>query len=320
MPLMPNKSAFETQRKLDPTRTSGLRRRFLADVNRRFASLKKDIGASIIGNNCFGIRQPLSGNTPINRGAFDFKRDPEKVEAFINWLIEQEAKGILEIIYKPGTRQGIDSAWTDLYIKSAYEQGVKRAIAEMKRMGFDLSQMGNDPTGQITIRGALRMPIHADALGAVYTRTFEDLKTVLAVMNNDLRKTIAEGLRTGIARGLGEGKSVETVAREIFKDVANGVDKIGLTRARLIARTETIRAHHLANINEYRQIDKDMQIVVKAEFATAKDDAVCDLCADLDGKIFSLDEAEGLIPQHPNCRCACIPYDTGMTSNMRKAS
>lgn len=41
---------------------------------------------------------------------------------------------------------------------------------------------------------------------------------------------------------------------------------------------------------------------------TAGDDRVCDVCDDIaaDGP-YSLDEAQGLIPAHPNCRCAFVP-------------
>jgi len=298
---MPKKSALNKQRLVDPTRTLGIRTRFVSQVNRRFRELKRDIRTSIIDNNCFDIRKPLANNSPINPGIYDFKRNPEKVTAFIEWLLDQESKGILEVIYKPGARGGIQSAWSDLYIKSAYEQGIKRALTEMKKVGIDISGAGIDPTGVATIQGALRMPVHADALGALYTRVFEDLKTVVALMNNDIRKIVADGLRSGIARGLGEGKSIETVARELVKDIENSIDKIGITRARLIARTETIRAHHLANINEYRQFDKDMDVTVKAEYSTANDDKVCEECASLEGKVFTLDEIEDKIPQHPNC-------------------
>ena len=41
---------------------------------------------------------------------------------------------------------------------------------------------------------------------------------------------------------------------------------------------------------------------------TAGDDRVCEKCAALEGRIFTLDEIEFLIPLHPNCRCLALPY------------
>ena len=71
-------------------------------------------------------------------------------------------------------------------------------------------------------------------------------------------------------------------------------------------RTEVIAAHHSATIAEYRAAGVE-GVEVKAEFSTAGDDLVCELCESLEGQIFELSEIEGLIPRHPNCRCVAIP-------------
>jgi hypothetical protein len=34
---------------------------------------------------------------------------------------------------------------------------------------------------------------------------------------------------------------------------------------------------------------------------------VCERCSALEGKLYSIEEAEGLILVHPNCRCTFIP-------------
>jgi SPP1 gp7 family putative phage head morphogenesis protein len=78
-------------------------------------------------------------------------------------------------------------------------------------------------------------------------------------------------------------------------------------RAEILARTEIIRAHHLGTIQEYRNQGL-LNIVVKAEWKTAGDDRVCTKCASLEGKVFTLDEIEPMIPAHPNCRCIALPY------------
>jgi SPP1 gp7 family putative phage head morphogenesis protein len=75
----------------------------------------------------------------------------------------------------------------------------------------------------------------------------------------------------------------------------------------MLARTEVIRAFHLAAIQEYRNWGL-ADVYVQAEWQTAEDGRVCPKCAELQGKIFTLDEIEPLIPLHPYCRCIALPY------------
>jgi len=50
-------------------------------------------------------------------------------------------------------------------------------------------------------------------------------------------------------------------------------------------------------------------VIMMAEWATAGDDRVCDECASLEGKIFTLEEIESMIPRHPQCRCIALPIE-----------
>ncbi len=323
----------------DPTRTTTLRHQFVLDMDKRFNELKRDIRVSIIQNDVFGLeeqvlalmealffeyksvmaalqimeqicsidpteRQALVLNAPAPIRAFDFPRTSDKIDGFMDWLEEQERIGILEISRRPGgLRGGIEEAWTDIYIRRAYARGIPRARAELRRAGYDVRSIDETPGG---VNAIMSQPFHADRVGVLYTRTFEDLKSVTQVMNAQTRRLIAEGLTIGLARGIAEGKSPKVIARELYKDVANRVDKIGKTRARMIARTEVIRAHHLATIEEYRQADAEMMVGVKAEWATAGFN-VCAICAGLEGKVFTLNEIEGMLPAHPRCRCVALP-------------
>jgi hypothetical protein len=285
--------------KTDPTRTTTLRAKFVADVERRFKKLKSDIRTSIITNDCFGIQPEVVALSPVRPKAYEFKRTADKIDAFMLWLEEQEAAGVLEIIRKPGGLRGMYEAWSDTYIYSAYAKGIRRSRGELKKAGYDVTSIDDVRRG---VAGIMNQPFHADRLAVLYTRTFDDLKSVTQVMNASIRRQIADGLTTGLTRGLAEGRSPIVIARHLYKDVANHVDKIGRVRCRMIARTEIVRAHHLATIQEYRQADADMEVGVKAEFSTSGLPTVCPICIDLeDGGPYSLDVAEGMIPVHPNC-------------------
>lgn len=302
--------------KTDPSRTLTLRRRFAAQMDRRFRALKRDIQISILDRDCFGIQPDvprLAGaaqvgtNVPTGYKAYEFKRAHEKVQSFMAWLEEQEKAGILTIIRRPGVHGGmVEVPWTDVFIDSAYTRGIRRGRAELRAAGYTVPNFEATPGG---IGALMNQPHHAERVAAIYSRTFEDLKTVTREMDAQVRRRITDGLTTGLARGLAEGKNPRAIARELVKDVHNRVDKIGITRARMIARTEVIRAHHVANIAEYEQADADMDVTVMAEWSTAGYE-VCPVCIDkFTRNPWKLKDIEGEIPAHPNCTAASTLID-----------
>jgi SPP1 gp7 family putative phage head morphogenesis protein len=112
-------------------------------------------------------------------------------------------------------------------------------------------------------------------------------------------QAISRTLATGLVEGIGG----DELAKRLLRDVEN----IGINRARMLARTEVIRAHHSATIQSYKNAAVE-NVIIQAEFSTAGDLRVCQKCNDLNGKIFTLDEIEPIIPVHPNCRCIALPY------------
>ena len=48
-------------------------------------------------------------------------------------------------------------------------------------------------------------------------------------------------------------------------------------------------------------------VVKRVRWLTAQDELVCDWCGPLDGMEFEIDEAYGLQPAHPFCRCSFLP-------------
>ena len=284
----------------DPTRTKTLRDRFLADFNRRFRALQKDITTSIVDNDGFGFSaftpEPLRINAAAPPGAFNFPTDPEKVEAFMTWLREAEEQHLFELIEQPlimpiGTGE---APWMNTFIHSAYQKGMIRARTELRKAGAQIPTFGETSGG---IAAAMNAPVHAERLAMAYLRTFTELKGITAAMDQQISRVLAEGLADGSGPA------------EIARNINNRVQKIGRARARTLARTEVIRSHHKANIAEYRGAGI-LNIQVKAEWATAGFN-VCPDCASLQGRVFTLDEIENLIPLHPNCRCIALPITEG---------
>jgi SPP1 gp7 family putative phage head morphogenesis protein len=291
-------------RRIDPSRTAGIQRRWIREIDARFRELKRVIRISIIDNDVFGLRQEaplrpgaLMANagpslTPLPSRAFQFSANADKVDQFMAWLEEQQRAGLIDISSRRQLGQAVNASWQDMYIQSAYQKGMQRARSELKNSGVKFNSA--DPTD--TLSAAFNQPFHADRVASIYTRAFSDLKGVTAAMDSQMSRVLADGL----ARGDGP--------YAIARAMTNRVDAVGRTRARLIARTETIRAHHVATIQEYRNADV-LNVVIKAEWLTAGDGNVCPECAALEGQVFELDEIEPLIPLHPNCRCVAIPKD-----------
>jgi SPP1 gp7 family putative phage head morphogenesis protein len=291
----------------DPTHTTTLRNAMVRDSNRRFDELARVVRIAVDDEDCFGLKpQPsifkgkmasYQMTTPGNR-RFAFGTDERKVEEFLRWLDEQVRKGILTVDDIEQVGESMYPIWSNKYIRAAYERGIKRAEAELQRIGLAAAFI-DDVAG-----GLFSKPMHIERVGLLYIRTFNDLKGITDQMAQIISKILVEGMMSG--------ESTVRIARKLVAAInGKGIGELGLTdtlgrfiparrRAEILARTEIIRAHHLATIQEYRNWGV-ANVKVKAEFLTAGDDRVCPQCGSLEGKIFDLDVAEGLIPVHPQC-------------------
>ena len=94
-----------------------------------------------------------------------------------------------------------------------------------------------------------------------------------------------------MSQGIANGDNPRLLARKIVATIdGKGAGELGLTdtlgrfipaqrRAEIMARTEIIRAHHAATIQEYENWGVE-GVHVQAEFVTAGDDRVCQQCKD----------------------------------------
>jgi len=305
----------------DPTRTTTLRNRYAAEMRKRFTQLRGQIWDAIVTQDVFGIaggheglRQADTNNvttlqanqTRPGRRAFAFTRMPDKVGMFMRWLEIQVERGLLETSRRQQFGQAIESSWQDIYIEDSYKRGVQRAAYEIHRGRFP----GQSVEERGGIQAVLGTPMHLDRVGVIYTRAFRELKGITDTMDQHISRVLAQGMA--------DGDGPRTLARKINATITGaGAGELGIRdslgrfipaqrRAEILARTEVIRAHHSGMMQEYRNWGVEGVSVV-AEFRTAGDDRVCDECAGLEGQFFSLDEAENLIPVHPQCRCIVMP-------------
>ena len=304
---------------VDPTRTITTRQRFVAAMRSKFAQLMKDIKEALIDLDVLALTETnrlMFNAAGLSAKQFNFPRSDQKIEAFVNWLhgknneyILSNAKSGIQIVRDSLVSSPTEArdSWMKTYIDSAYQQGIKRSRQELKKQGVEIDDgsLGGNP-----IQVAFNSMVHADRVGLIYTRAYSSLKSITGEMESAVSDVLAMGMAAGkhpieLAKLLDKTITGRGESLEITDSLGRKIDS--QRRAEVLARTETIRAHHSANIGEYRAAGV-MGIKIQVEYLTAGDDRVCKRCSPLDKKIFSVDEAENLIPVHPQCRCVALPH------------
>lgn len=299
---------YRRQVQYDPTRTASLRNLFAKEMARRFKELEKAISEAIIEEDVFGLSNSTVTTFQVRkpgRKAFQFLTKEGKVAAFMEWLNEQINKGLLETRTLTQVGQARNAAWTDTYIQDSYKRGVIRSRYELGKISKTIPPL--ESTGGIF--ASMATPFHADRVGMLYIRAFEELKDITSVMSTQISKVLSQGMI--------DGDGPRAIARKLIATIQGGGQNLGITdtlgrfiparrRAEILARTEVIRAHHSAMVQEYRNWGLE-GVKVKAEWQTAEDDRVCPQCLSMEGKRFTLDQIENMIPAHPMCRCIALP-------------
>lgn len=300
--------------KADPTRTITLRKAYSADMSRRFkafwrgvrkwmieddgsgyyASREADQLRAIIGmrkvteNVTSSMRSTIIAGTcqaiqdKYARNAYEFPQQADKAKAFraeVNRLVAADIMG---------TGATDTSTWMDDYIDSAYSKGMTRGEQELVKAGYDVAVQGSDIVGTPMLGER-----HLQSIQTLYARQFELLNNITTDMGTRISAILVDGM--------GAGENPKKIARTM-------VDRVGISlrRAKTMARTEIIKAHHVALWNQYYDAQVE-GVLVEVEFSATGDDRMCEECANMDGRVYPLAETYTLIPVHPNCRCCLIP-------------
>jgi len=267
-----------TELDYDRTRSTVLRRQYASDCYKRFRKLKGLIRSTIQKYDAFNIKQNVEP-----RRNFPFTTDRAKVDAFMDWLNQAEDDGILEIRQYVNGRVSSRNAWQNTYVRRAYEKGIKNANRELSAAGQAVPEE--------TMAQVFNKPIHADALGMLFTRNFNELQGITDTMDQQISRKLAEGFSQGYN------------PRKIAGNINDRVDKIGITRARTLARTEVIRAHTDATVNRYKEYG-----VKRVRYLWGRGPCPSGVCPNAVGE-YKIGNAPKP-PLHPNCTCSLAPVIT----------
>jgi SPP1 gp7 family putative phage head morphogenesis protein len=273
----------------DPTKTISLRRTFISSINRRFRELKTKIMKYIVVDNNL---------SPITINVFEYRNATEKYEKFMNWLKEQERLGILEMIVAsvPYRNVPTNQPWINTFLWTAYQKGMVQSRIELRANGLTNVPSFAATAGQFVSSPLFHAPFHSEAVGLLFTRGFTDLKGITQTMDARISRVLAQGMS--------EGLGAEHIARNINREV----DKIGMIRARTMARTEIVKAYNDAKMNDYDAMEDVIGEEILVQWWTAQDERVRDpRHTSRHGKIYQKKDARRLVGE-PNCRCTLLPY------------
>ncbi len=265
----------------DPTNTGSLQRAFGRAVRTRLLALGQEIIKKIVTEDALGHQNSLS--FMLNAQDWKYHNNPQKLEAFRLWLQARIDAGLLSV-------DTDGEPWTATFIDSAYKRGVNRAFIDARKK--KLAGMALEGAKSFFLEGS---PERLQKVKMLSLRALELLRGMSLAMGSQLNVILADGLANG--------QSPRAIAREMVK-------KVGLTysRALTIARTEIIHAHAEGQLDSFQELGVE-GVGIMAEWSTAGDDKVCSLCATREGEVLTIEDARGLIPLHPNCRCAWIPAE-----------
>lgn len=283
----------------DPTGTTILRRRFGAAFYKRFQIIKKLVKQGVGEEDRLSLSDtdPTSGADMLPRrvgGNVPPADDPpdvgdlppqlppaevDKLDLFQEWYEESYDN----IVVGPSTE---NAEWSEKYIRYAYEKGVNDADTHLGQIDVDPGQLG----------ATFDMPVHKRMIRQLLQQNYNAIDGLGDATKREIGRVLADGLVEGVN------------PKEAARRINDRVDKVGLTRARVHARTQTIKTYNEASLTRYEQaLGSDGEVTARAEWLTAGDSRVCERCRQMQGRTFTIKKARGMIPLHPQCRCSWIP-------------
>jgi len=270
----------------DPTKTSTVRQKYIAALNKRWRAVKK------LNRQALKTTPLIQNNDPmlVIEGF-----DPETITRnYMAWMERVEDAKVLEVV-RDGNGAVIErTGWQDVFVRNAYLRGVVQSDLVLRRLG--------QQSIPLTVGNILSDPVHSDALNRLYNVNYDALQTVINATNDDM----AILLRQTLTQGYADQLTIRQLSKAIQEVIEGRINAVAMHRSRMIARTEIIAAHADATLNTFENRGI-LTVRGNAEILTAGDNRVCSICSGLQGVIFSIARARGIIPIHPQCRCTWIP-------------
>lgn len=261
------------------------------------AGLKKE-GAEGKGQKVeiWNLRREAPAHSFALNNRWKFATSEEKLKAFRAWLKAQLQSQVLG--------KSEDALWR-AFVEQGFQKGAARAYDDTAKKRFKPGE-GEFYKGsrEQFLRDSFRQPESVEKVRMLASRAYDELEGVTEAMGRKISRHLADGLT--------QGKNPREIARELADDV-----DFDERRAETVARTEIIRAHAEGQLNALEALGVE-EVGVAVEWSTAGDERVCAECEPMEGVVLKLEEAHGMLPRHPNCRCAWIPANVGEDDSGQK--
>jgi len=227
----------------------------------------------------------------------------DRIARFESWLRETLHEELL-------SDENLD-VWAE-YIRQGYARGAGRAFDDTAQARMKAGKAGpkgrpvrvSDPASfyqgsrEQFLKDSFAQRAQRERLESLVKRAMVDLEGMTEEMSTKTLRALSEGLVTGAAPD------------EVARQITESVDGISRVRAESIARTELIRAHSEGQLDALENLGVE-EVGVMVEWIVTPDEKVCPKCEAMEGVVLKIEEARGLIPRHPHCRCSWTPANVG---------
>lgn len=285
-----------------------------------------------------GQRKPSTTPLRDDGDKWSFLQDYEKLTVLKNWLaarvedvlLSRDARAAYGKILRSGFTKGAERSYeettrmrkereepgadqvkTDLSYKAGFRAGTKAefikrllppddtkatrnvASTAVPYRDFRFGKLLQEPydAQDLTVNAPSISP--ANALQLIMSMTFDSISGITAAMSASIVQALSNGLIAGDS------------PYDIAKVIAN-LTGVSITKAERIARTAIIKAYAEGQLAALTDMGVTT-VGAKVEFTATPDSRVCPFCIRLNKKVYKVEDAHGIIPLHPNCRCSWIP-------------
>lgn len=230
----------------------------------------------------------LTLNTFALNTRWRYLNEEQKLEQFRLWLQNE-----LNVTQLRGGKQ-----WLDKYILESYRKGRENAYADINKPYLSKKPDFYMGSKEEFLRSSFDRPVATERVKLLIARSYTELDGITDAASQAITRELADGMIRGIS------------PKQVAKNIVEKVDTIGINRARMLARTETIRAHSEGQLDSFEQLGIE-KIGIKVEFETSGlgttkkgNLSPCPKCAAHQNQIYTIAQARGIIPVHPGCLCA----------------
>ena len=283
----------------DPQRLGLLRRQFLGELRKALALVKSRVWAAIVTDDLLGLRESVGfgAGDPLRYLPID-----QRVAKFVDWLAGELSSVLLQ-------QDGFGKQQFAKYAQQAYVKGGQRTFADIHRLRRALHPEQYSIRERQFIHQLTNSPAGRAKISAISQRTESHIAGMVTSIMQDVPHIVVLGITRKVSpRVLARAISNQisgTKGRQVI--IANARKNTGSeARAARIVATESAGAFAEGQLDALAALGLE-DVEVLAEWVTADDP--CPECEELEGTVWSLEEAYGMIPRHPNCKCAFAAVD-----------